>query len=170
MATGVWYYNPALISGILLGYVPLEVVHVLCPANHPGRLMVGTAGLRVDTDKKVSTLRAPRRAASLSVGLLWFSSAAGIPERMEARDIPFHHPVLGAASHIAPTDLWRRYPLAFPEAAGGGRPPDRCVSILGRLACHHRHHLGDFIPRSPWGSSSDGFRSRKASSSSLRSS
>ncbi len=143
VATGVWYYNPALISGFLLGYVPLEEYTFFVLQTILVGLWWGLLASRLAPTGGFQPSARLRRSVSLAVGLLWLISAISIPERVEARHLSFHHTVLGAASHSAPTDLWRRYPLAFPEASGCRHTPDRCISFLGGLACHHRHHLGD---------------------------
>jgi lycopene cyclase domain-containing protein len=76
VATGVWYYNPQLVSGVLLGWVPLEeyIFFVL------QTILVGLWWWRL-----ASRLTAPaefkaspglRTGISALIGLLWMISAA----------------------------------------------------------------------------------------------
>ena len=76
MATGVWYYNPALISGILLGYVPLEEYTFFVLQTILVGLWWGLLASALTPIRKFQPSALLRRAASLSVGLLWFISAS----------------------------------------------------------------------------------------------
>jgi lycopene cyclase domain-containing protein len=76
VATGVWTYSPALVSGIILGYVPLEeyVFFVL------EALLVGLWWWALASRKRASTRFWPRPRLrvgfSSAAGLLWLASAA----------------------------------------------------------------------------------------------
>ena len=75
VASGVWYYNPSLISGVLLGYVPLEEYMFFVLETILVGLWCGLLVSALTPKRKFEPSALLCRAASLSVGLLWFISA-----------------------------------------------------------------------------------------------
>ncbi len=75
VATGVWYYNPALVSGLLLGWVPLEeyIFFVL------ETVLVGLWWWRLSPllrpTGRFNPSRALRAGAVLLAGMIWLISA-----------------------------------------------------------------------------------------------
>ncbi|HEY6073006.1 MAG TPA: lycopene cyclase domain-containing protein, partial [Anaerolineales bacterium] len=75
VATGVWYYNPALISGFLLGYVPLEEYIFFVLQTILVGLWWGLLALRLAPTGGFQPSARLRKVVSLAVGLLWLISA-----------------------------------------------------------------------------------------------
>lgn len=75
VATGVWWYDPALVTGIIIGYVPIEeyTFFVLQPILTGLWLMLLARHLPVREVSSRSGVRV-RRAATAAVGLVWLVS------------------------------------------------------------------------------------------------
>lgn len=77
VATGVWWYDPELVTGIVLGWVPLEeyIFFVLQTVLTGTWLLLGARWLHADTPEPTQS-NGLRRNSTAGVGLLWAGSVA----------------------------------------------------------------------------------------------
>lgn len=80
VATGVWFYDPALVTGVTLGWVPIEEYTFFVVQTFMTGLWVLFLARRLrfhedDPDAR-SLPRSLRRSATLALGLLWVGSVA----------------------------------------------------------------------------------------------
>ena len=76
VASGVWWYDPALVSGITLGYVPLEEYTFFVLQTALTGLWTIWLLRRFPEAEPLSSRSGARRAAMLVTGLLWLASTA----------------------------------------------------------------------------------------------
>jgi lycopene cyclase domain-containing protein len=77
VATGVWWYDPALVSGIILGWVPLEeyLFFVLQPMLG-GVLLVLVLGRKIFENERKPLIKGIRRRALAAAGAIWLGALA----------------------------------------------------------------------------------------------
>lgn len=77
VATGVWFYDPRLVTGLVLGWVPIEeyTFFVLQPLLTSLWLLWLARRLPVET-RSLPGFRQLRRGLLLSLGLVWLATAA----------------------------------------------------------------------------------------------
>ncbi|MGE5334022.1 MAG: lycopene cyclase domain-containing protein [Nitrososphaerota archaeon] len=71
VATGVWYYNPKQVAGILLGYVPLEEYAFFVLETLLAGLWWRFCSMRIRPDGNLRPSAHTRLWASVSVAVLW---------------------------------------------------------------------------------------------------
>ncbi len=76
VATGVWWYNPDLVTGVTLGYVPIEEYTFFVLQTLFTGLWLLWWGKRLPAAVNTTSWPHLRLAASLVVGLLWLGSVA----------------------------------------------------------------------------------------------
>ena len=169
VATRVWWYHPELVTGFVIGWVPIEeyTFFILQPIL-TGLWLVFLARRLSPPPAQITTSHAglQRWGALAVLTALWFVSLAILFTGKQPSDLPRPAAGLGATALDAPGRLWRRYPLALSQAA-----------LLDDRPCHHlpvhcrcpRHRIGhvDDQPRAVGQLSlSAAFPSKRSSSSS----
>jgi lycopene cyclase domain-containing protein len=76
VATGVWYYNPALVTGILIGYVPLEEYTFFILETVFVGLWWGFLARRIPLIGKFEPRAGLRLGSSAFLAILWLASGA----------------------------------------------------------------------------------------------
>jgi len=78
VATRVWWYDPALVTGFVIGYVPIEeyTFFVLQPLLTGAWLLMLARHLPLSTAPYPSNPQRLRRAVTLAIGLIWLASVA----------------------------------------------------------------------------------------------
>lgn len=79
VATGVWYYNPRLVTGITLGWVPIEEYTFFVLQTILSGLWLLWLARRLPLPESRPDRSTPmRRAALVSLGLVWLFSLGGL--------------------------------------------------------------------------------------------
>lgn len=76
VATGVWYYNPDLISGVLLGWVPLEEYTFFVLETMLTGLWWWLLSRRIAPPEHFTADKKARKLSTLALGALWLGSVA----------------------------------------------------------------------------------------------
>ena len=153
VATGVWYYNPKLVTGITLGWVPIEEYTFFVVQTLMTGLWVLWLGRRL-RPASPSLQRRPglNRAAAVGVGVIWLAAVIlffarwrpgaylalevgwlllpVIPQALVGADVLWHHRRLVLAGVLAP---WLYLSAADFLAIGWGTwtiAPDQTTGIL----------------------------------------
>ena len=117
VATGVWFYNPRLVSGIVLGYVPIEEYTFFLLET----LFVGLWWQIVARpDNFARSFQAISKITIVisfdrCLDLAWFSIY--FSQSLEAHDLSFDHLVLGNTADDSPTGIRSGYSLASTQAS-----------------------------------------------------
>jgi lycopene cyclase domain-containing protein len=79
VATGVWYYNPRLVTGITLGWVPVEeYTFFVLQTILSGLWLLWLSRRLAAQENEPSHPRRMRRGAVLGLGIIWLFSLAGL--------------------------------------------------------------------------------------------
>ncbi|MFZ5880938.1 MAG: lycopene cyclase domain-containing protein [Chloroflexota bacterium] len=127
VATGVWYYNPALVTGMVLGYVPIEEYTFFVLETILAGLWWGFLARRIPTPVEFKPSKTGRVLSALALAAVWTWAAfvffnghpsmtylsitlfwalpAIFPQLLFGADILWHHRRLVAAA-ILPLGLY----------------------------------------------------------------
>ena len=146
VATRVWWYHPELVTGFVIGWVPIEeyTFFVLQPiltglwllflarrlSPPPAQITTGHAGLQ-------------RWGALAVLTALWFVSLAILFTGKQPLTYLGAAAGLGAATLDAPGRLWRRHSLALSQAALLDYRPCYNLPVHCRRARHRLGHVDD---------------------------
>jgi lycopene cyclase domain-containing protein len=78
VATRVWWYEPSLVTGILIGYVPIEeyTFFILQPLLTGAWLLLMARHLPLSTAPYTGNSRSLRRGVTILIGLVWLAAIA----------------------------------------------------------------------------------------------
>lgn len=107
VATGVWYYNPELVTGIVIGWVPIEEYTFFVLQPILAGLWLFLMALTLDSGRDDSYARPGlRRASVAAVGLLWVAA------------LIFLVSGLAPATYLSITLAWALPPILLQLAVG----------------------------------------------------
>ncbi len=116
VATGVWYYNPDLVTGIVIGYVPIEEYTFFVLETILSGLWWWFLARHLSPPK--TEFKPNKRLIYLSTCLLasfWLVFTYLFFFGDAKMDLPLHHPFLGITCHPAAVTFRGGYPVALPE-------------------------------------------------------
>ncbi len=139
VATGVWWYDPALVSGIILGWVPLEeyLFFVLQPMLG-GVLLVLVLGRKIFENERKPLNKGIRRRALAAAGASMVGCTGSFIEQLSSRDVSWIGINLGSPCDHPSARIWGGYPLETQASAGAG---DRRLDPVPELGGYHCHPI-----------------------------
>jgi len=127
VATRVWYYNPALVAGVTLGWVPLEeYIFFVAQTCLTGLWLLWLARRLPSPGQEAIAQPALRQAAALVTGLVWIGAVVALavrsaPATYLALEIVWFLPPVILQLSVGADVLWRRRRLVslalFPAIA-----------------------------------------------------
>ena len=141
VATRVWYYNPNLISGVVLGWVPLEEYIFFVLETCPGGLVVATACSPGEDKWGVSPQEENQDCFNSRPGSGMVLTVSVLISGWKPGDLPFIDPGLGVACHHAAARIWRGHPVAFSKDCHIRDIASISLCFGSRRACHFIRYM-----------------------------
>ena len=144
VATGVWWYDPELITGLTLGWVPVEeyIFFILQTA------LTGLWALAVQRSilREKPVIKQSARVRWWSSSLLaagWLASTALLLSRLAGWHLPDFDPILGADSGAHPDSFRGRHTAGVLALAAAHNLDTHTIFVVGRRRGTGRRNLDD---------------------------